>query len=198
MPDEKTPPGTVPTGSIFRFRDHTPQVDPSAFIAPGSQVIGQVTLGPSVHILFNTVLRGDVAPIVIGEGSNVQDNSTIHVNVAGAWNDNTAEPCIVGRNVSIGHNCLIHACTVEDDCLIGMGAVVMSRAVIGRGSIVGAGSVVLEDVRVPPYSVVVGNPATVRKTLDAEQARRMTQYPAETYRELLRQYRATLQSVPYP
>lgn len=193
MPDEKTP-----TGNVFRFKDYTPQVDPSAFIAPGSQVIGQVTLGPRVHILFNCVLRGDVAPIIIGEGSNVQDNSTLHVNVAGTWNNNTEGPCIVGRNVSIGHNCLIHACTVEDECLIGMGAVIMSRAVIGRGSIVGAGAVVLEDTVVPPYSVVVGNPAKVRKTLEPEQARRMTHYPAETYQELLRQYRATLQAVPYP
>ncbi len=188
----------LPAGQIFSFRGFAPVIDSSAYVAPGSLVIGRVTLGPRVHILFNCVLRGDVAAIEIGEGSNIQDNSTVHGNQPGAWNDFTERPAIIGKNVSVGHNCLIHARTIEEGSLIGMGAIVMSRAVIGHHSIVAAGAVVLEDMVVPPCSLVAGVPATVRKTHDAEYAVEQAERPALPYQQRIEEYRDSLRALPYP
>jgi carbonic anhydrase/acetyltransferase-like protein (isoleucine patch superfamily) len=116
----------------------TPSVDDSCYIAPGGRLAGDVTLHANVGIWFNAVLRGDYEPIVIGEGSNIQDNVSGHVD--------TGYPLTLGKNVSVGHNAVIHGCTVEDDCLIGMHATVMNGAVIGKGSLVAAGALVLEGM----------------------------------------------------
>lgn len=153
-------------GSFYSIDGHIPRIDPTAFVAPGAKIIGRVTLEANTSVWFNAVLRGDVASIVIGTGSNVQDLTTLHVNGVGEGRDGKAEPLVIGRNVTVGHNCMLHACTVEDECLIGMNATIMSGATIGRGSIVGAGAVVLEWAQIPPFSMVVGNPAKVRKTYD--------------------------------
>lgn len=154
-----------PQGQIFSYNGHTPRIDPNAYIAPGAMIIGQVSIAANASVWFNCVLRGDLASIEVGEGSNIQDLTTMHIQ--GSSERGGGQPprhTKVGRNVTVGHNCIIHGCTIEDDCLIGMNAVVMNAAVIGRGSIVGAGAIVLEETIVPPFSLVVGNPAKVKKT----------------------------------
>jgi carbonic anhydrase/acetyltransferase-like protein (isoleucine patch superfamily) len=129
------------------------RLDPTAFVAPGAVVVGAVSLGSRSSVWFNTVIRGDSAAIEIGEESNVQDNSTVHVD--------EGQPAWVGARVTIGHRAVVHGCTIEDECLIGMGAVVLSGARIGAGSLVGAGALVREGQVVPPGSLAVGAPARV-------------------------------------
>lgn len=159
----------------------TPSVADACFVAPGAVLAGNVTLHSSVGIWFNAVLRADYEPIIIGEGSNIQDNVTGHVD--------TGFPLTLGKNVSVGHNAVIHGCTVEDDCLIGMGAIVMNGAVIGTGSLVAAGAVVLEGTIVPPGSLVAGVPAKVRRELTVEE-REGIQHNAQNYRDRLAIYTA--------
>ena len=182
-------------GSIYSFEGHTPRIEPTAWVAPGAHVIGQVTLAAHASVWFNAVLRADRATIVVGEGSNIQDNTTIHIERAEEREDGQPAGCTIGRNVTIGHNCVVHSCTVEDDVLIGMGAVVLSGALIGFGSIVGAGTVVLGDARIPPYSLVAGNPGKVRKTYDLATIAKITGVAARVYRERIEQFRQGLQKV---
>ncbi len=132
------------------------------FIANGSKIIGDVTLNSGSNIWYNTVVRGDVSKIIIGSNTNIQDNCTVHV----GFDDDT----IIGNYVTIGHNAVIHGCTIEDNCLIGMGAIILNGAIIGSGSIVGAGSLVTGNSVIPPNSLVLGSPAKVVKTIDVEKA----------------------------
>lgn len=148
---------------MTEFEGNRPQVDKNAFIAEGARVIGKVSLKEFSSVWFNTVVRGDVNRIELGRYSNVQDNSVVHV--ADDY------PTIIGDFVTIGHNCVIHAATVEEHCLIGMGAVILNGAVIGKGSIVAAGAVVREKQVIPPHSLVVGLPAKVIKTIPDEWSR---------------------------
>ncbi|HTR96436.1 MAG TPA: DinB family protein [Candidatus Acidoferrales bacterium] len=129
------------------------RIDASAYVAPGAVVVGEVTLGARASVWFNSVLRGDSAAIEIGEASNVQDLSTVHVD--------DGQPAIVGRRVTVGHRAIVHGCTIGDDCLIGMGAIVLSGARVGAGSLVGAGALVREGQEIPPGSLVLGAPARV-------------------------------------
>jgi carbonic anhydrase/acetyltransferase-like protein (isoleucine patch superfamily) len=128
-------------------------IDPTAFVAPGAVVVGEVTLGARASIWFNTVVRGDTDRIAIGDESNIQDNSTVHVD--------EGSPALIGSRVTVGHRAVIHGCVVEDDCLIGMGAVVLSGARIGAGSLIGAAALVREGQVIPPGSLAVGMPARV-------------------------------------
>lgn len=138
-----------------------PRVDEGAYVAPGARVVGDVTLEPGSSVWYNAVLRAEVEPIVLGERSNLQDNVSVHVD--------RGFPVRVGRDVSVGHNAVLHGCTVEDGALVGMGAVVLNGAVIGASSLVAAGAVVPEGAQVPPRSLVAGVPARVRRELtDAE------------------------------
>ena len=130
------------------------------------------------------MVRGDEATITIGEDSNIQDLSVCHID--------PGKPLVLGDRVTIGHQCVIHGCVIEDDCLIGMGAVVMNGAHIGRGSIVGAGAVVLEDTEIPPFSLVVGSPAKVRKTYD-ESVLKTINRASTTYMERAQRYAEILQ-----
>lgn len=139
---------------ILPYGDFTPRINPTAWLAPGVVVTGETTLGPHVTVLYNSVIRGDVNRVEVGEGSNVQDLSMLHV--ADEW------PCIIGCEVTVGHCCIVHGCVVEDGCLIGMGARILNGAVIGRGSIVAAGAVVPEGMVVPPGSLVAGVPAQLK------------------------------------
>jgi carbonic anhydrase/acetyltransferase-like protein (isoleucine patch superfamily) len=139
---------------ILPYGDTVPMIDPSAWIAPGAVVIGDTHIGPNASVLFNCVLRGDIHRVEVGAGSNIQDLSMLHV--ADDW------PCIIGREVTVGHCCTIHGCVIEDGCLIGMGATVLNGAVIGRGSIVAAGCVVSERMQVPPGSLVAGVPGVIK------------------------------------
>lgn len=175
-------------GSVFAFESHSPQLHPTVYVAPGAMVIGQVTMAAESSVWFNAVLRGDTAPIIIGEGSNIQDNTTIHVEGSHERLDGQERGCVIGRDVTVGHNCIIHSCTLEDECLIGMGAVIMSGAVVGRGALIGAGAVVLEDTVIPPHALVVGNPGKVRKTYAPQEIAPLTQGAANIYRDRTRRY----------
>lgn len=152
-----------------------PEIHPTAFVAASADVVGDVTLGPEASVWYGCVLRGDIAPIRIGAGSNVQDLTVVHVDVD--------RPAVVGERVGIGHRAIIHGCTIEDGSLVGMGAILLSGAVIGRGSVVAAGAVVTEDTRVPPGSLVVGVPARVAREVDDELRARMERTVAH-YRAL--------------
>lgn len=134
------------------------KIHPTAFIAPGAVVLGDVTLGPQASVWYTAVLRGDTAPIMVGASSNVQDGTIIHVD-AGV-------PATVGARVGIGHRVVLHGCTIEDECLIGMGSVLLNGVRIGTGSVVAAGAVVPEGLVVPAGSVVVGVPARITRTVD--------------------------------
>ncbi len=130
--------------SILALPDRIPELDDTAFVADGARIVGAVSLGPGASVWYNAVLRGDSAPIIIGPGSNVQDNVSIHVDAG--------HPVVVGSQVSIGHNAVVHGCTIGDGSLIGMGAVVLSGAVIGEGCLIAGGAVVLGGTEVPPGS----------------------------------------------
>ncbi|RMF06988.1 gamma carbonic anhydrase family protein [Candidatus Woesearchaeota archaeon] len=142
---------------IKGFGSTEPDAEKALFIAPNATLVGDVSLGEGSSVWYNAVLRADENKIIVGRNSNIQDNSTIHVT--------REKPCTVGDNVSVGHNAVLHACTVEDECIIGMNATVLTGAVIGRGSIVAAGSVVREGTIVPEMSLVAGVPAQVKKSL---------------------------------
>ncbi len=141
----------------------TPDIARAGWIAANATVIGDVTLGPKSSVFYGAVLRGDIARIVVGEGTNLQDNAIVHLAddldaVIGAW-------------CTIGHGAIVHACTIEDECLVGMGATILDGARIGARSIVGAGAVVTPGAVVPPGSLVLGAPAKVARPLsDQEQA----------------------------
>lgn len=154
--------------NCYPYLGKWPKVPKESFIAPGAILIGEVTLGEGSSVWYNAVLRGDVNPITIGKHSNVQDNSTVHTASSRISGKDGGIPTIIGDYVTIGHGCVIHACTIEDYCLIGMGATVLDGAVVGRGSVVGAGAVVTKGTVIPPYSVAVGTPARVVKTLGEE------------------------------
>jgi carbonic anhydrase/acetyltransferase-like protein (isoleucine patch superfamily) len=138
-------------------------IDPSVFIAPQAVVLGDVHLGPDSSVWYHTVIRGDTERIRIGEGTNLQDFTMVHAD--------PGIPCLIGSRVTVGHRVILHGCIVEDDCLIGMGAILLNRSKIGAGSIVGAGALVTQNTVVPPNSLILGHPAKVRRTLtEAERA----------------------------
>lgn len=157
-----------------------PQVDPSAFCAPGAVVLGAVELGAESSIWFGAVLRGDINRIVVGAQSNVQDGCVLHVS------DDHA--CVLGARVTVGHRAVVHACEVGDEVLVGMGAILLDGAQIGAGSIVAAGALVTKDSRIPEGSLVVGSPARVVRALTPEE-RRANARLALKYVELARRYR---------
>ncbi|MET7810470.1 gamma carbonic anhydrase family protein [Streptomyces sp. NPDC005395] len=143
-----------------------PKVDAEAFVAPTASVVGDVTLHAGAGVWYGAVLRGDVERISVGASSNVQDNCTLHAD--------PGFPVTVGERVSIGHNAVVHGATVEDDCLIGMGATVLNGAVIGAGSLVAAQALVPQGMRVPPGSLVAGVPAKAKRELTEEERQGIT------------------------
>lgn len=145
---------------ILAYKNFIPSIHPSAYIAPGADVIGRVRLAKDSSIWFGAVLRGDVNRIEIGEATNIQDGSILHVD------DN--QPCLIAHHVHVGHHANLHGCRVETGAMIGIGAIVLSGAHIGREAIVGAGSVVLEGTKIPPRSLAVGAPARVVRKLTAQ------------------------------
>lgn len=142
---------------IYPYQNNLPDLSSSARMAANATVLGNVSLEAESNIWFGAVLRGDAAPIRIGEGSNVQDNVVIHCD--------TDYPVSVGKNVTIGHGAIIHGCTVQDNCLIGMGAILLNGCVIGTGSLVAAGALVTQGAVIPPNSLVMGSPAKVVRPL---------------------------------
>lgn len=157
-----------------------PEIDETAFVAPTASVIGGVTLGPGASVWYGAVVRGDVEAISVGASSNVQDNCTLHAD--------PGFPVSVGERVSIGHNAVVHGATVEDDCLIGMGATVLNGAVIGAGSLVAAQALVPQGMIVPPGSLVAGVPAKVRRELSQEERQGVT-LNGTMYAELAKAHR---------
>lgn len=147
--------------SVLALPDRTPSIADGVFVAEGARIVGDVSLGVDTSVWYNAVLRGDSAGIVIGAGSNVQDNVSVHVDAG--------HPVVVGEKVSIGHNAVVHGCTIGDGSLIGMGAVVLSGAVIGAGCLIAGGAVVLGGTEVPDGSLVAGVPAKVRRPLSDEE-----------------------------
>lgn len=157
-----------------------PEIDATAFVASTASVIGGVTLGAGASVWYGAVVRGDVETISVGASSNVQDNCTLHAD--------PGFPVNVGERVSIGHNAVVHGATVEDDCLIGMGATVLNGAVIGAGSLVAAQALVPQGMVVPPGSLVAGVPAKVRRELSEEERQGVT-LNGTMYAELAKAHR---------
>lgn len=157
-----------------------PRIDPTAFVHPLAVVLGDVTLGARVSIWPTAVLRGDSARIVVGDESNVQDGTVVHVD--------EGVPATIGRRVGIGHRAIVHGATVDDDVLVGMGAILLNRVHVGTGSIIGAGAVCPEGMEIPPNSLVLGVPGrVVRQTTDAERAR--IRHTVESYLQLQQLHR---------
>ena len=152
-------------------------------MAAGAVLVGQVAVFERASVWYNSVLRAEAEPITVGEGSNLQDNVSCHVD--------HGYPLTVGRNVSVGHGAVLHGCTVEDDVLIGMASTVMNGAVIGAGSLVAAGAVVLEGTIVPVGSLVAGVPAKVRRELTAEEIAG-NRHNAEEYLRLAALHRSAI------
>ena len=145
---------------ILKFKEFYPKIDSSAWIAPSADIIGNVVIGENSSVWFQCVIRSDVNEVIIGKNTNVQDLSMIHTD--------THTKTILGDNVTIGHKVMLHGCTVEDNCLIGMSATILDNAVIGEGSIVGANSLVTQGKKFPPRSLILGSPAKVVKELTQE------------------------------
>ena len=146
---------------VISLRGQTPDIDPSVFLAPTASLIGDAHMAPGSSAFYGVCVRADSNTIRVGAGSNLQDNVVLHAD--------PGFPTTVGERVSIGHNAVVHGCTIEDDCLIGMSATVMNGAVVGTGSLVAAGAVVLEGTVIPPRSLVAGVPAKVRRQLTDEE-----------------------------
>jgi len=157
---------------IIELDGVAPQIHPSAWVAPTAVLIGRVIVGPRANIWFGAVARGDNEPIVIGEGSNVQENSVLHTDMG--------FPLTIGANCTIGHKAMLHGCTIDDGSLIGMGATLLNGAHIGAGSLVGACALVTEGKTIPPGSLVMGSPGKVVRELD-EAARQRLLKSAEGY-----------------
>lgn len=169
---------------MFPFEATLPALGARVFVAPGVQLIGDVVCGDDASLWYNTVVRGDVAPIRIGARTNIQDLSVIHVTGGGPGTH-------IGDDVTVGHRAIVHGCVVENACLIGMGAIVMDDAVIGAESLIGAGAVVTPGTRIPPRSLALGSPARVKRTLtDDEVAALYTS--ARHYVETAARHRASL------
>ena len=143
-----------------RHHPGSPLVHPSAFIASGADVMGDVRLEAEASVWYQCVLRGDIGPITVGARTNIQDLTMVHVD--------EGVPCTIGAGVGVGHRCILHGCTIEDDCLIGMGSILLNGVHVGTGSVIGAGAVVPEGMQIPPGSLVLGVPARIRRPVDDE------------------------------
>ncbi len=147
---------------IYPYQNQSPKIHSSVFVAPGAQIIGEVQIGQGSSVWFNTVVRGDVFPIFIGEQSNIQDNSVIHVTSG-------RHATRIGHQVTVGHRVILHGCTVEDRVLVGMGAIVMDGAILETESMIGAGALVTPGTRIPPRVLAVGSPCRVVRELKPEE-----------------------------
>ncbi len=150
---------------IMKYKELTPKIGKNSWIAPSADVIGDVTMGEDCSIWFGTVVRGDVHKIEIGNRVSVQDLSMVHVTHYKREDKSDGNPTIIGDDVTIGHRVMLHGCTIENACLIGMSATILDGAVIGKESIVGAGSLVTKNKIFPPRSLIMGSPAKVVRSL---------------------------------
>jgi carbonic anhydrase/acetyltransferase-like protein (isoleucine patch superfamily) len=173
---------------VFALDGIAPQLpaDDSCWIAPDAYLIGKVSLGRDVSIWYGSILRGDNEPIVIGDGSNVQESCILHTDIG--------FPLKVGRGCTLGHRVMLHGCTVEDNCLIGIGATILNNATIGENSLIGAHTLITEGKVIPPGSLVMGSPGRVVRPLSEEEILRIV-YNAKHYVENGRRYRTGLKSI---
>jgi carbonic anhydrase/acetyltransferase-like protein (isoleucine patch superfamily) len=146
---------------IDKYKDFIPQIHESCYIATNATVIGEVTIGENSSVWFNTTIRGDVDGIKIGNRTNIQDNSVIHCK--------SGIETVIGDNVTVGHGVILHSCTIEDNCLIGMGAIILDGAKIGSHCIIGAGSLITPNTEIPEGSMVMGSPGKVKRYLTEEE-----------------------------
>jgi carbonic anhydrase/acetyltransferase-like protein (isoleucine patch superfamily) len=166
---------------VLSFDGRKPTVDPAAWLAPTAVVIGGASIAAEASVFYGAVVRADMDQIWLGSGSNLQDNVVVHTDFG--------FPARIGAGVSVGHAAVVHGCTVEDNCLIGMNATVLNGAVIGTGSLVAAGSVVLEGTQIPPRSLVAGVPGKVRRELTEAEYTKVLRN-AEHYRDLASKHQA--------
>jgi carbonic anhydrase/acetyltransferase-like protein (isoleucine patch superfamily) len=159
----------------------SPRIHPTAYIAPTAAVMGQVTLEEESSVWYGAVVRGDMAPVVIGAQTNLQDGAIVHVD--------DGMPCMIGRRVGVGHRAILHGCVIEDECLIGMGAVVLNEARVGAGSVIAAGAVIPESMRIPPGSLVMGVPGRIVRPVSPALSERVTATWSH-YVELAREHRS--------
>ncbi len=171
---------------IWQLDGITPEIDPTAWVAPGAQVIGRIILGADTSVWFGATLRGDNEPIVVGAGSNIQENAVLHTDMG--------FPLAIGAGCTIGHKAMLHGCTIGDNSLIGMGAIILNGAVIGRNCLIGAGALVTEGKTIPDGSLVMGAPARVVRQLDADALARL-RHSARGYQQNARRFAAGLKEV---
>lgn len=172
--------------AIYELDGQVPQVAESAWVADSAQVIGAVTLGPDASVWFGTVVRGDTEHITIGAGSNIQDASVLHAD--------HGMPLVVGERVTVGHQVMLHGCTIGDESLIGIGAVILNGAKIGRNCLVGAGALVTEGKEFPDGSMILGSPAKVVRQLSPEQIEGLRR-SAQHYIDNAQRFRASLRKL---
>ena len=157
---------------IKHFEEKQPRLGKNAYVSENAMVIGDVTLGDEVNIWFGAVLRGDMHYIKIGNRTNIQDNSVVHVTTG-------VSPTNIGNGVTVGHGAIIHGCTIEDDCLIGMGAILMDDAVIGAGTLIGAGALIPPNMKIPKNSLIVGSPGKVVRQVKGFEREMILERPQE-------------------
>lgn len=172
--------------AVYELDGVAPEVAESAWIADSAQVMGRVSLGQDASVWFGTVVRGDTESITIGEGSNIQDASVLHAD--------QGKPLVVGRHVTVGHQVMLHGCTIGDESLIGIGAVVLNGARIGKNCLVGAGSLVTEGKEFPDGSMIIGSPAKAIRQLSPEQIEGLRQ-SAKHYIDNARRFKAGLRRI---
>ncbi len=172
--------------AIYQLEDRVPDIHPSAFVHDDATIIGSVIMHANTSVWPNVVARGDTAPMVIGEGSNIQDGTVLH-----ADHD---QPLIIGKNVTVGHLCMLHGCTIGDGSLIGIGAIVLNGAKIGRNCLVGAGSVVTEGKEFADNMLIFGSPARAVRELSPDQAERVS-HSAVVYQANAARYKTGLKRI---
>ncbi len=168
---------------IHPYRSHLPRIHNTVFMVPGAEIIGDVEIGRDSSVWYNTVIRGDVNSIRIGERTNIQDGCVLRVR-------HEVYPLVVGSDVTVGHGAILHACQVEDRCLIGMGAIILDDALLRKYTLVAAGALVREHSRFPGGMLLAGVPARVARPLTAEE-KKMIDESAVSYMEYVREYRST-------
>ena len=168
--------------AVHAYGNREPRIDPSAFVAPGARIVGDVELGPRASVWFNAVVRGDSDAVRIGAETNVQDGAVLHTD--------EGSPCLISSGCTIGHNAVVHGCRVADGCLIGMGSAVLSGASIGPDSLVAAGALVPPGATFPPRSLIVGSPARLKRELTEEDVESLIRPGVEHYPDFAKTYRA--------
>ncbi|MFK3736413.1 gamma carbonic anhydrase family protein [Massilia sp. TN1-12] len=172
--------------AIYQLGEHAPEIDASAYVAESANLIGKVTLDANASVWFGATLRGDNERITIGENSNVQEGTVMHTDMG--------FPLVLGKNVTIGHQAMLHGCTIGDGTLVGIQAVVLNGAKIGKGCLIGAGALVTEGKEFPDHSLILGSPAKVARTLTAEDLGKLESIAAG-YVERGHRYKAELKKI---